>query len=87
MATKRTTGIDRHVGAMIRLYRAEAGLTQTKLADSLGISFQQVQKYERGTNRVSAGSLYVIAGVLGRVLDDFFPARRLRAIKWRRARP
>jgi transcriptional regulator with XRE-family HTH domain len=56
--------IDVAVGARIRLRRVELGLSQTAVAEAIGITFQQVQKYERGTNRVSASKLTKIAAVL-----------------------
>jgi len=46
--------IDKHVGSRVRMRRMMLGLSQTMLADKLGLTFQQVQKYEKGTNRVSA---------------------------------
>jgi transcriptional regulator with XRE-family HTH domain len=52
--------VDDHVGSRIRLRRTLLGMTQEQLADSLGISYQQVQKYETGANRVSAGRLFEI---------------------------
>lgn len=55
---------DREVGRRIRLRRQELGISQTKLGDALKVSFQQVQKYEKGVNRVSAGRLQQIAGIL-----------------------
>ena len=55
---------DREVGRRIRLRRQELGVSQTKLGDALKVSFQQVQKYEKGINRVSAGRLQQIAGFL-----------------------
>src|SRR5262249_12677106 len=57
--------IDVHVGARIRLQRIMRGLTQSDLARRVGISFQSVQKYERGENRVSASRLHEFAQVLG----------------------
>jgi transcriptional regulator with XRE-family HTH domain len=57
--------IDQHVGRMIRLLRRERGLSQTALAGALNLTFQQVQKYERGFNRVSASKLYQTAAVMG----------------------
>jgi transcriptional regulator with XRE-family HTH domain len=56
--------IDRHVAARLRLRRLETGLTQQMLADAIGISVQQVQKYEGGANRISAGALYQLARTL-----------------------
>jgi len=65
--TKRMTfrDIDRHVGKRIRLGRQKAGVTQNDLAEHLEVSFQQVQKYEGGTNRISAGKLYRTAELSG----------------------
>ncbi|MCC5995294.1 MAG: helix-turn-helix transcriptional regulator [Oceanicaulis sp.] len=57
--------VDRHVGSRIRLRRQLLNMSQEKLGDELGVTFQQVQKYERGTNRVGAGRLWL----MGRVLD------------------
>jgi len=64
--------IDRHVGERIRSRRAELGMTQHDLATLLGISYQQVQKYETGANRVSAGRLYELARQLGSPVGFFF---------------
>ena len=57
MSRRLPNAIDRHVASRLRLRRLEAGLTQTMLADALGISFQQLQKYEGATNRISAGAV------------------------------
>lgn len=57
--------IDIHVGGRVRMQRLLVGMTQTQLADTLGLTFQQVQKYEKGTNRISSSKLYEISGVLG----------------------
>lgn len=67
--------IDRAVGARIALRRQALGLTQSDLAKGVGISFQQIQKYERGENRVSASRLHGIARMLGAGPADFFPSR------------
>ena len=64
--------IDQHVGARIRQQRVLKGLSQTKLGKALGVSFQQVQKYERGFNRVGASNLHRIATVLGVDVSFFF---------------
>src|SRR5271154_2623329 len=64
--------IDLHVGARIRLRRRMQGVSQEKLADALGLTFQQVQKYERGANRVSASKLYEIATALQAPVSYFF---------------
>lgn len=64
--------VDQHVGERIRRRRRALGLSQDTLADSLGLTFQQVQKYERGTNRVSASKLYQIAQTLQVTVSYFF---------------
>lgn len=64
--------VDLHVGMRLRLRRRELKITQTDLARQLGISFQQVQKYERGMNRLSASRLYEIAGLLRVGVGYFF---------------
>lgn len=56
--------LDREIGGRIKARREELRLSQTRLGDALGVTFQQVQKYERGTNRVSASSLILIAEAL-----------------------
>ncbi len=64
--------VDVHVGARVRVRRTLLGINQTKLGEALGMSFQQVQKYERGTNRIGAGRLYDLARVLDMSIDYFF---------------
>lgn len=64
--------IDTHVGARIRIRRRDLGVSQSALAEALGLTFQQVQKYERGANRVSASKLYEIAAVLRAPVAWFF---------------
>jgi transcriptional regulator with XRE-family HTH domain len=68
----RTRPIDQHVGERIRLRRTERGLTQEQLADALAVSYQQVQKYETGANRISAGRIYEIARKLEVEIGYFF---------------
>jgi transcriptional regulator with XRE-family HTH domain len=65
VASKKPDAVDVEVGNRIRLHRLQSGLSQTALGDELGVTFQQVQKYERGVNRVGAGRLTKIAHVLG----------------------
>lgn len=69
---KTPDAIDRHVGARIRLRRNMLGLSQEKLAEGLGLTFQQVQKYEKGTNRVGASRLQHIAAILDTPITYFF---------------
>ena len=64
--------VDVHVGARIRIRRKLLGVSQQALAEALGLTFQQVQKYERGTNRVSASKLYEVAAFLGTPINYFF---------------
>ncbi len=64
--------VDRHVGLRIRMRRKEMGVSQERLAEALGITFQQVQKYERGANRVSASKLWEIAGTLRTPVSYFY---------------
>ncbi|MGI4944434.1 MAG: helix-turn-helix domain-containing protein [Janthinobacterium lividum] len=66
------TKVDVHVGGRIHLRRAVLGMSQTALADLLGVSFQQVQKYESGMNRVSASRLYDITKALRTQISFFF---------------
>ena len=65
-------GIDSEVGRRVRDRRKELGLSQTKLAEALGITFQQVQKYEKGSNRVSASRLLRISEILHVPVAAFF---------------
>ena len=73
-ATKKKTPnpIDVHVGSRIRLRRTMIGMSQEKLGESLGITFQQVQKYEKGTNRVGASRLQNISAILNVPVSYFF---------------
>jgi transcriptional regulator with XRE-family HTH domain len=64
--------IDVHVGRRVRQRRKALGVTQERLAEDLGLTFQQVQKYERGANRVSASKLYEIARSLRTSIGYFF---------------
>jgi len=64
--------VDIHVGLQVRLRRKELKISQEKLAETLGLTFQQVQKYERGSNRISASKLYEIARTLRVPVAWFF---------------
>lgn len=64
--------MDKNVGKRIRIRRIEKGLTQQHLANSIGLSYQQIQKYETGSNRVSAGRLFFIAKILEAPLSYFY---------------
>ncbi len=63
---------DVHVGNRVRLRRTLLGMSQTALGEALGLSFQQAQRYERGTNRISAGRLWRLTQVLGVPVSFFF---------------
>lgn len=63
--------IDKHVGSRLRIRRKELGLSQQQLADGMGITFQQIQKYERGTNRVASSRLHQLCQML-RVTPQYF---------------
>lgn len=71
MAIKTPNPTDKHVGARIRMRRLMLGMSQTTLAQGLGLTFQQIQKYEKGVNRVGASRLQQIAHIL-RVPVEFF---------------
>ena len=64
--------VDVHVGARVRLRRTLLGMTQTRLGNALGLTFQQVQKYEKGVNRIGAGRLYDLSRVLDVSIEHFF---------------
>lgn len=64
--------IDAHVGSRVRLRRQLMKMSQEKLGDELGVTFQQVQKYERGANRIGASRLYSLANVLDVPINFFF---------------
>lgn len=70
--TKRASPHDAEIGRRIRALRLERGLSQDTLARHLGLSFQQLQKYEKGVNRVSAGRLQAIASFLGAPVTFFY---------------
>lgn len=65
--------VDRYVGAQVRKRREELGLNQSELAGALSLTFQQVQKYEKAANRISASKLHRIAAVLKVPIEWFFP--------------
>jgi transcriptional regulator with XRE-family HTH domain len=72
MARKGPSSVDKIVGRNIRIYRLAKGISQTDLGDSLDITFQQIQKYEHGANRVGSGRLFKIASVLEVPVTAFF---------------
>ncbi len=76
---KRATDVDEYVGRRLRRRRVELGLSQAQLGGALGTTYQQLQKYEHGTNRLSAGRLYPAAQYLGVAFDYFFDGAELPA--------
>ena len=80
MMTKIPNPIDVHVGSRLRMRRMLVGMSQEKLGESLEVTFQQVQKYERGANRISASRLFDISHILDvpvqYFFDDIRPVRR-----------
>ena len=72
MAKKAPNPIDKHVGSRVRMRRMMLGMSQEKLGDALGLTFQQVQKYEKGTNRIGASRLQQISHILQVPVSFFF---------------
>src|SRR5438105_14411911 len=72
IAKKAPNPIDRHVGSRVRMRRMMLGMSQEKLGDGLGLTFQQVQKYEKGTNRIGASRLQQISHILQVPVAFFF---------------
>lgn len=75
-ATPAPHRVDVHVGARVRILRRASGMSQEALAARLGLTFQQVQKYERGANRISASKLFEIAAALNVPVSSFFEGLR-----------
>lgn len=72
MNKRQPNPIDIHVGGRLRMRRMLVGMSQEKLGESLGLTFQQVQKYEKGTNRIGASRLYKISQILSVPVGFFF---------------
>ena len=72
LTKKSPNPIDRHVGSRVRMRRVLIGMSQEKLGEALGLTFQQVQKYEKGTNRIGASRLQQIANILQVPVSFFF---------------
>jgi len=68
---KAPSAVDRHVGSRVRLRRVSVGMSQERLGEALGVTFQQIQKYEKGTNRISMSRMQNIAQVLGAPIAYF----------------
>src|SRR5712692_8004482 len=72
MTKKTPNPVDKHVGSRVRMRRMMVGMSQEKLGDALGLTFQQVQKYEKGTNRIGASRLQQISHILQVPVAFFF---------------
>jgi transcriptional regulator with XRE-family HTH domain len=72
VAKKAPNPIDKHVGSRVRMRRMMLNMSQEKLGDALGLTFQQVQKYEKGTNRIGASRLQQISNILQVPVEFFF---------------
>lgn len=72
MPKKAPNPVDKHVGSRVRMRRMMLGMSQEKLGDALGLTFQQVQKYEKGTNRIGASRVQQISLILQVPVSFFF---------------
>lgn len=72
MAGKKPNPVDTHVGSRVRLRRMLLGMSQERLGESMGLTFQQVQKYEKGVNRIGASRLFQISKILDVPVQFFF---------------
>jgi transcriptional regulator with XRE-family HTH domain len=81
---KKPQAVDRHVAERFRERRLELGASQDEIGKALGVTFQQVQKYEKGTNRLSAGRLYDLASLLDVEVSYFFEGLPATASKRRK---
>ena len=72
MPKKQANPVDGQVGNRVRLRRMLIGMSQERLGELLGLTFQQVQKYEKGVNRIGAGRLYQVAQILGVPINYFY---------------
>jgi transcriptional regulator with XRE-family HTH domain len=84
MAPKAPQAVDRHVAERIRQKRVERGMSQDALGQALGVTFQQVQKYEKGINRLSAGRLFNLSNLLDVEVSYFFEGLSTGASKRRK---
>jgi transcriptional regulator with XRE-family HTH domain len=72
MANKKSNPVDAHVGSRVRLRRMLVGLSQEKLGERMGLTFQQIQKYEKGVNRIGASRLFQLSQILEVPVQFFF---------------
>lgn len=76
-SSKRANAVDAQIGNRVRLRRMLVGMSQERLGELLKVTFQQIQKYERGANRISASRLFQVSKVLGVTIDYFYDALQL----------
>lgn len=74
--TKRATVVDALIAERVRSYRKLSGLSQMQVAEKLGVTFQQIQKYEKGANRIGAGRLFELAELLNVPVQELYPGSR-----------
>lgn len=67
--------LKKHIGEKLRLMRIEQNITQRQLSEKIGVTYQQLQKYERGLNNITASKLFLISQVLKRPITDFFTVK------------
>src|SRR6476469_7596246 len=80
MRSKENVSVDKHVGQRVRARRNEMEISQTAVGDALGLTFQQIQKYETGSNRISSSRLHQLAAILAVDVSYFFdggPGKRV----------
>ena len=80
MAGKKPNPMDIHVGSRVRLRRMVIGMSQEKLGEKMGLTFQQIQKYEKGTNRIGASRLFQLSQILDVPVQFFFEDAPLHAV-------
>ncbi len=73
MSPKAANSIDTYVAGRLRTFRKQLGISQAEIAKELGVTFQQVQKYEAGINRIGAGRLFQLAAIYGVSVQELFP--------------
>jgi transcriptional regulator with XRE-family HTH domain len=83
MSGRKPNPMDTHVGSRVRLRRMVIGMSQEKLGEKMGLTFQQIQKYEKGTNRIGASRLFQLSQILDVPVQFFFEDAPLNAVNLR----
>lgn len=83
MSGRKPNPMDTHVGSRVRLRRMVIGMSQEKLGERMGLTFQQIQKYEKGTNRIGASRLFQLSQILDVPVQFFFEDAPLHAVNLR----